>query len=94
MDSFQGLTSKGPSSWYRSLAPSVNIFDHIDQTLKRDIDYAARGRHGETCVEKAWNIIKELAQYEEEGKNENLYGTSSNDLGCFPPEPSHQEAFE
>ncbi|GJS96958.1 hypothetical protein Tco_0803926 [Tanacetum coccineum] len=28
------------------------------------------------------------------GKSENLCGISSNDFGRFPPEPSHQEAFE
>ncbi|GKB36834.1 hypothetical protein Tco_0881776 [Tanacetum coccineum] len=107
MDLFQGLTPKSPSSWHRSLA-----------------------------LKKAWSIIEELAQYEEEGwndpifaeegslnygnasieqilklmesqvdslmkniilligKSENLCGISSNELGCFPPEPSHQEEFE
>ncbi|GKA27163.1 hypothetical protein Tco_0713331 [Tanacetum coccineum] len=28
------------------------------------------------------------------GKSENLCGMSNNDLGCFPPKPSHREAFE
>ncbi|GKD12631.1 hypothetical protein Tco_1197038, partial [Tanacetum coccineum] len=28
------------------------------------------------------------------GESENLCGISSIDMGCFPTEPSHQEAFE
>ncbi|GJV06193.1 hypothetical protein Tco_1343849 [Tanacetum coccineum] len=43
-----------------------------NQRLKA-IDYAAGGRLGKTSIEKAWNTIEELAQYEEEGWNDIIF---------------------
>nr|GEU47584.1 hypothetical protein [Tanacetum cinerariifolium] len=45
------------------------FYDHIDHTLKRTVDYAARGRLRKLSAEKAWAIIEELARYEDEGWN-------------------------
>ncbi|GJY28604.1 retrotransposon protein, putative, ty1-copia subclass [Tanacetum coccineum] len=46
----------------------VQIFyDRIDHTLKRTMDYAAKGRLRKISAEKAWNTIEELARYEDEG---------------------------
>ncbi|GJZ26804.1 zinc finger, CCHC-type containing protein [Tanacetum coccineum] len=49
------------------------VYDHIDHTLSRAVNYAAGGRLGETSTEKAWIIIGELAQYEEEGWNDPIF---------------------
>ncbi|GJX72280.1 hypothetical protein Tco_0309451 [Tanacetum coccineum] len=70
MDSFQGLTTESPSSWHRSLASSPNLYDHIDQTLKKTLDYAAEGLLRKLSAEKARATIKKLAQYEDEGWND------------------------
>ncbi|GJY00908.1 zinc finger, CCHC-type containing protein [Tanacetum coccineum] len=52
----------------------VQIFyDRIDHTLKRTVDYAAEGRLRKISVEKAWNTIKELVRYEEEGWNNPIF---------------------
>nr|GEY36875.1 zinc finger, CCHC-type [Tanacetum cinerariifolium] len=49
----------------------VQIFyDRIDHTLKRTVDYAARGWLRKLSAEKAWATIKELARYEDEGWND------------------------
>ncbi|GKB15963.1 hypothetical protein Tco_0849886 [Tanacetum coccineum] len=67
MDLFQGLNSKSPSSWHRSLAPSTNILRPHHHTLKRVVDYAAGRRLREISAKEAWSTIEELVQYEEEG---------------------------
>ncbi|GKA99556.1 zinc finger, CCHC-type containing protein [Tanacetum coccineum] len=38
MDSFQGLTTKSPSSWHRSLVLNPNFNDHVSFHLKCEID--------------------------------------------------------
>ncbi|GJV15578.1 zinc finger, CCHC-type containing protein [Tanacetum coccineum] len=49
----------------------VQIFnDNIDHTLKRTMDYAARGRLRKLSAEKAWATIEELARYEDKGWND------------------------
>nr|GEW93978.1 zinc finger, CCHC-type [Tanacetum cinerariifolium] len=49
----------------------VQIFyDRIDHTLKRTVDYAARGRLRKLSAEKAWATIEEVARYEDEGWND------------------------
>ncbi|GJT22430.1 hypothetical protein Tco_0892367 [Tanacetum coccineum] len=52
----------------------VQIFyDHIDQTLKRTMDYAAEGRLRKMSAKKAWATIEELARYEDEGWNDPVF---------------------
>ncbi|GJU50799.1 hypothetical protein Tco_1220354 [Tanacetum coccineum] len=49
----------------------VQIFyNRVDHTLKRTVDYAARGRLRKMSTKKAWATIEELARYEEEGWND------------------------
>ncbi|GJR68234.1 hypothetical protein Tco_0014299 [Tanacetum coccineum] len=49
----------------------VQIFYvRIDHTLKRTVDYAAKGRLRKMSAEKAWATIEELARYEDEGWND------------------------
>ncbi|GJS13666.1 zinc finger, CCHC-type containing protein [Tanacetum coccineum] len=49
----------------------VQIFyDHVDSTTQMAIDYAAGGRLRKLRPEVAWETIKNLAQYEEEGWND------------------------
>nr|GEX33823.1 zinc finger, CCHC-type [Tanacetum cinerariifolium] len=48
----------------------VQIFyDHIDQTLKKTLDYAVEGLLRKLSAEKAWATIEKLAQYKDEGWN-------------------------
>nr|GEY43571.1 zinc finger, CCHC-type [Tanacetum cinerariifolium] len=63
---FKNLLQKVPHHGIDIWLQVQIFYDHINQTLKRAIDYAAGGRLGETCTEKAWSIIEELAQYVEE----------------------------
>ncbi|GJW20849.1 hypothetical protein Tco_0031471 [Tanacetum coccineum] len=46
------------------------LLDVTTETLKRRIDYAAKGRLRKMSVEKDWATIKELAQYEDKGWND------------------------
>ncbi|GJS58416.1 zinc finger, CCHC-type containing protein [Tanacetum coccineum] len=49
----------------------VQIFyDRIGYTLKRTVDYTARGRLRKLSAEKAWATIERVAQYEDEGWND------------------------
>nr|GEX64637.1 hypothetical protein [Tanacetum cinerariifolium] len=55
----------------KGLKQSPQIFyDRIDHTLKRIVDYTARGRLRKLSVEKAWATIEELTRYEDEGWND------------------------
>ncbi|GJT42567.1 zinc finger, CCHC-type containing protein [Tanacetum coccineum] len=65
-DLLQKVPHHGIDLWLQ-----VQIFyNHIDQHLKRTIDYAAGGRLRKISAEKAWDTIEELAQYEDEGWND------------------------
>ncbi|GJS09369.1 hypothetical protein Tco_0366165 [Tanacetum coccineum] len=70
MDSFQGLTPKFPHHGINLCLQGQIFYDHIDQTLKKTLDYAAEGLSRKLSVEKAWATIKNLAQYEDEGWND------------------------
>ncbi|GJQ94827.1 hypothetical protein Tco_0005966 [Tanacetum coccineum] len=48
------------------------FYDRIDQTLKRTVDYAAKGRLRKLNPEEAWASIEKLAQYEDEGWNDTV----------------------
>ncbi|GJX41307.1 zinc finger, CCHC-type containing protein [Tanacetum coccineum] len=65
-DLLQKVPHHGIDLWLQ-----VQIFyDHIDQTLKRTLDYAAEGLLRKLSAEKAWATIEKLAQYEDEGWND------------------------
>ncbi|GKE74090.1 hypothetical protein Tco_1536131 [Tanacetum coccineum] len=52
----------------------VQIFyDHVDYTTQMAIDYAAGERLRKLRPEEAWETIKDLAQYEEEEWNEQIF---------------------
>nr|GFA08407.1 MAK10-like protein [Tanacetum cinerariifolium] len=48
-------------------------YERIDHTLKRIMDYAAKGRLRKISAEKDWPSIDELARYEEEGWNDPFF---------------------
>nr|GEW27075.1 MAK10-like protein [Tanacetum cinerariifolium] len=70
MDSFQGLTSKIPSSWHRSLASNSNFYDHVSFHLKCEIDCAGGDKLRNKNADESWEIIKNLALYDHEGWND------------------------
>ncbi|GKE03353.1 hypothetical protein Tco_1395371, partial [Tanacetum coccineum] len=52
----------------------VQIFyDHVDYTTQMAIDYTAGERLRKLRPEEAWETIKDLAQYEEEEWNEQIF---------------------
>ncbi|GKD14996.1 hypothetical protein Tco_1199403 [Tanacetum coccineum] len=67
MDSFQGLTTKSPSSWHRSFASNPNFYDHVSFHLKCEIDCVAGGKLHNKNVDESWEIIENLALYDYEG---------------------------
>ncbi|GJX70283.1 hypothetical protein Tco_0307454 [Tanacetum coccineum] len=73
MDSFQGLTPKSPSSWHRSLAPSPNIYDHVNPVTRRAIDQSAGGKLRDRKAKESWALLKDLALYDNESWNDPRY---------------------
>ncbi|GJV21292.1 hypothetical protein Tco_1370312 [Tanacetum coccineum] len=64
-DLLQKVPHHGIDLWLQ-----VQIFyDHIDQTLKKTLEYAAECMLRKLSAEKAWATIEKLAQYEGEGWN-------------------------
>nr|GEX17634.1 zinc finger, CCHC-type [Tanacetum cinerariifolium] len=67
---FKGLVRKVPHHGI-DLCLQVQIFyDRIDHPLKWTMDYAAEGRLRKRSTKKAWDIIEELARYEDDGWND------------------------
>ncbi|GJT69415.1 hypothetical protein Tco_1028701 [Tanacetum coccineum] len=66
MDSFQGLTTKSPSSWHRPLAPSPIFYDHVNPVTRRIIDQSAGGKLRDRNAEESWALLEDLALYENE----------------------------
>ena len=46
------------------------FYDGVDHQTKRAIDYAANGRLNKLHVEKCWKVIEDLANYEEEERED------------------------
>ncbi|GJX09361.1 hypothetical protein Tco_0199220 [Tanacetum coccineum] len=68
-DLLQKVPHHGIDLWLQ-----VQIFnDHIDQTLKRTVDYAIEGRLRKMSAKKSWTTIEELARYEDEGWNNPVF---------------------
>ncbi|GJQ94933.1 zinc finger, CCHC-type containing protein [Tanacetum coccineum] len=67
MDSFQGLTTKSPSSWHRSLASDLNFYDHVSFHLKCEIDCVAGGKLLDKNTEESLEIIENLTLYDHDG---------------------------
>ncbi|GJX93654.1 hypothetical protein Tco_0348240 [Tanacetum coccineum] len=66
MDSFQGFSPKCPSSWYQSLAPNPNFYDHVNPITRRTIDQAVDGKLRDRNDEESWALLEELALYDNE----------------------------
>nr|GEW45634.1 hypothetical protein [Tanacetum cinerariifolium] len=67
MDSFQGLTTKSPSSWHRSLALNPIFQDHVSFHLKCEIDCVAGGKLRNKNADGSLEIIENLALYDHAG---------------------------
>ncbi|GJX13287.1 MAK10-like protein [Tanacetum coccineum] len=70
MDSFQGLTTKSPSSWHRPLAPSLNFYDYVNPVTRRTIDQSAGGKLCDLNAEESWAFLEDLDLYENESWND------------------------
>ncbi|GJT62961.1 hypothetical protein Tco_1006494 [Tanacetum coccineum] len=70
MDSFQGLTPKSPSSWHRSLAPSLNFYDRVNPVTRRTIDQSVSGKLRDLNAEESWALLEDLALYDNESWND------------------------
>ncbi|GJU58148.1 hypothetical protein Tco_1235914 [Tanacetum coccineum] len=69
MDSFQGLTTKSPSSWHRPLAPSPNFYDHVNPVTRRTIDQSADGKLCDRNAKESWALLEYLALYDNKSWN-------------------------
>ncbi|GJV48858.1 hypothetical protein Tco_1439070 [Tanacetum coccineum] len=70
MDSFQGHTSKSLSSWYRSLALSLNLYDHVNPATRRTINQSASGKLHDKNAEESCALLEDLALYDNESWND------------------------
>ncbi|GKA92786.1 putative reverse transcriptase domain-containing protein [Tanacetum coccineum] len=72
----------------------VQIFhDHVNYTTQMAIDDAAGGRLRILKPKEAWKTIKDLAQYEEEEWNEQIFSGKRQE-GFTSPKRPYQEEFE
>ncbi|GKC91273.1 hypothetical protein Tco_1151922, partial [Tanacetum coccineum] len=70
MDSFQGLTLKGPLSWHRPLAPSLDFYDHVNPVTRQTIDQSAGGKLHDLNTKESWALLEDLALYDNESWND------------------------
>nr|GEZ50688.1 MAK10-like protein [Tanacetum cinerariifolium] len=70
MDSLQGLTPESPSPWHRPLAPSLIFYDHVNLVTRRTIDQSAGGKLREHNAEESWELLEDLALYDNESWND------------------------
>nr|GEY41734.1 MAK10-like protein [Tanacetum cinerariifolium] len=70
MDSFQGLTTKSPSSWHRPLAPSPIFYEHVNPVTRRTIDQSAGGKLCDQNAHESWMLLEDLALYDNESWND------------------------
>ncbi|GKC05125.1 hypothetical protein Tco_0996735 [Tanacetum coccineum] len=66
MDSFQGLTTKSPSSWHRPLALIPIFFDHVNPVTGQTIDQSAGGKLRDRNAKESWALLEDLALYDNE----------------------------
>ncbi|GKC02082.1 hypothetical protein Tco_0993692, partial [Tanacetum coccineum] len=70
MDTFQGLTTKSPSSWHRPLAPSPNFYDHVNPVTRRTIDQSVGGKLRDRNTKESWALLEDLSLYDNESWND------------------------
>nr|GEU51215.1 MAK10-like protein [Tanacetum cinerariifolium] len=70
MNSFQGITTKIPSSWHRPLAPSLNFYDHVNTVTRRTIDQSTGGKLRDRNAKESWALLEDLALYNNESSND------------------------
>ena len=70
MEPIQRPTSQSPSPRHRTLAPNPKFYDHVNPSTKRAIDQAASGKLGDKSAEESWEIIEDLALYDNESWND------------------------
>nr|GEY85995.1 hypothetical protein [Tanacetum cinerariifolium] len=70
MDSFQGLTTKSPSSCIDRWLQIQIFYDHVSFYLKCKIGRAAGGKLRDKNTDESWEIIEYLALYNYEGSND------------------------
>ncbi|GJV12636.1 hypothetical protein Tco_1354177, partial [Tanacetum coccineum] len=70
MDSFQGLTTKSPSSWHRPLAPSPNFYDYVNPVTRRTIDQSVGGKLRDLNAKEYWALLEDIPLYDNESWND------------------------
>ncbi|GKE15543.1 hypothetical protein Tco_1423120, partial [Tanacetum coccineum] len=66
MDSFQGLTTKSPSSWHRPLASSQIFYNYVNLVTRRTIDQSAGGKLHDRNAKEYWALLEDLSLYDNE----------------------------
>ncbi|GKB03940.1 hypothetical protein Tco_0832083 [Tanacetum coccineum] len=70
MDSFQGLTTKCPSSWHRPLLQVQIFYDHVNPVTRRAIDQSAGGKLRDRNAKESWALLEDLALYDNKSWND------------------------
>ncbi|GKC63177.1 hypothetical protein Tco_1095775 [Tanacetum coccineum] len=70
MDSFQGLTTKCPSSWHRPLLQVQIFYDHVNPVTRRAIDQSAGGKLRDRNAKESWTLLEDLALYDNKSWND------------------------
>nr|GEV67141.1 30S ribosomal protein S5, chloroplastic [Tanacetum cinerariifolium] len=60
MNSFQGLTTKSPSSWHRPLAQSTTFYDHVNPVTRQTIDQSAGGKLRDLNAKESCALLEDL----------------------------------
>ncbi|GKA35318.1 hypothetical protein Tco_0721809 [Tanacetum coccineum] len=64
MDSFQGLTSKSPSSCIDRWLQIQFFYDHVDPITRRTIDQSAGGKLRDRNAKESGALLEDLAFYD------------------------------
>ena len=70
MDSIQGLTPKIPHHGIELWLQVQIFYDHIDLSTRRTIDQSAGGKLRDLSAEESWELIEDLALYDNESWND------------------------
>ncbi|GKA11242.1 MAK10-like protein [Tanacetum coccineum] len=70
MDSFQGLTKKVPHHGIDRLLQIQIFYDHVNPVTRRTIDQSADGKLRDLNAEESWELLEDLALYDNESWND------------------------
>nr|GEY10248.1 MAK10-like protein [Tanacetum cinerariifolium] len=58
------------SPWHRPLAQSLNFYDHVNLVTRLTIDQSAGGKLRDHNIEESWELLEDLALYDNKSWND------------------------